>query len=99
MALLVVTGFAFSSPRVGNLSSGSFVRVACAAGGTELYGCNRKGGGEVIPFIHSEPIQFIPSGFALVAEVVRGDLRQGGYFYVDARYEQKTRSLDDGGHA
>jgi hypothetical protein len=58
-----------------------------------LYGCNRKGGGEVIPFIHSAPIEFTPSGFALVAEEYREDTGQGGYFYVDSRYEQKTEAL------
>ncbi len=62
-------------------------------GASSLYGCNRKGGGEVIPFIHSEPIEFTPSGFALVAEEFREDTHQGGYFYVDSRYEQKVEAL------
>jgi len=62
-------------------------------GGDKLYGCARKGGGEVIPFIHREPIEFTPSGFALVAEEYRDDTGQGGYFYVDSRYEQKAEAL------
>lgn len=58
-----------------------------------LYGCNRKGGGEVIPFIHVHPIEFTASGFALVGEEYREDRQQGGYFYVDSRYEQKFEAL------
>ena len=63
------------------------------SGATALYGCNRKGGGEIIPFIHSNPIEFTSSGFALVAEEPRADIGQGGYFYVDSRYEEKLEAL------
>jgi hypothetical protein len=57
-----------------------------------LHGCNRKDGTEVIPFIHSYPIEFTPSGYALVVEEYRKDAQQGGYFYVDARYEEKLEA-------
>jgi hypothetical protein len=70
-----------------------FRRSHWCIGTPVLYGCNRKGGGEVIPFIHSEPIEFTPSGFALVAEEYREDTQQGGYFYVDSHYEQKLEAL------
>lgn len=63
------------------------------SGVTMLYGCNRKGGGEVVPFIHSYPIEFTPSGFALAEEEYREDLGRGGYSYVDSHYEQIVEAL------
>ena len=57
-----------------------------------LYGCNRKDGNEFIPFIHTQRIEFTPSGFALMAEEYRSDKQQGGYFYADSRYDQKLEA-------
>jgi hypothetical protein len=67
----------------GEPSEQQFRQSRLCSGVSALYGCERKGGAEVIPFIHSKPIEFTPSGFALVAEEYRDDLRQGGYFYVE----------------
>jgi hypothetical protein len=60
---------------------------------TMLYGCKSNSGSETIPFIHTNPIEFTASGLALVGEEHRDDAQQGGYFYVDSRYDQKLEAL------
>lgn len=56
-----------------------------------LYGCTDESDEEVIPFIHRHPIQFTRSGFAVVQQRFCGT--QGGWYYVDAKYEQKFEAV------
>lgn len=59
----------------------------------ELHGCTDAHGREVIPFIHSTPILFTASGYALVKEERLPGERQGEYFYINARYEQRLKAM------